>query len=57
MWGPIFRRNLMEEVNQYYKLLATLNKVHIHIEGLYRRIWKRSSNGVFSVASFFEAHY
>lgn len=52
-WGPILRRNLLEEENQFVSLLQILSQVHISDMGVASRVWRASQDGVLSVSSFF----
>ena len=54
LWGPIFRRNMLEsEEGNLINLLDKLGRVFIPEEGKESRVWVAIVDGVFSVSSFF----
>ena len=55
-WGPTFRRNLLVvEERKFCSLLSLIDQVYFSMDGGDYRIWPYSTNGSFSVASFYDA--
>lgn len=54
VWSSVFRWNFMQiELSQFYSLMELFNGLPIPENGTDHRVWARSSDGKFSVASFF----
>lgn len=53
VWGPIFRRNLLEVEAQFTSMLSLLDKVFVLEVGLDQRVLKGSAKGSFTMAFSF----